>query len=42
MKITMNLTERDAKNTEKLTARLHSRSKAANREYRVVGHGSAR
>ena len=29
MKVTMNLTERDVKNTEKLTARLHSRSKAA-------------
>lgn len=29
MKVTMNLTERDVKNTEKLTTRLHSRSKAA-------------
>ncbi len=29
MKVTMSLTERDVKNTEKLTERLHSRSKAA-------------
>ncbi len=29
VKVTMNLTERDVQNTEKLTASLHSRSKAA-------------
>ena len=29
VKVTMNLTERDVRNTEKLTKALHSRSKAA-------------
>ncbi len=29
VKVTMNLTERDVENTEKLTTLLHSRSKAA-------------